>query len=94
MSPVPPGSWSRIDLAVPATVHLDAAEGLPRVVTPPGSDACRRAGSPRPRAGRMDAERASGFRYGQRAFLVPAAPRRRGRRPDRPRGRRLPGPGG
>ncbi|ASE10379.1 ribonuclease D [Kocuria rhizophila] len=59
-------------LAIPATVHLNGpAEGLPRVVdTARGLSraAEQLAAAHGPVA--VDTERASGFRYGQRAFLV------------------------
>ncbi|RLY95058.1 ribonuclease D [Kocuria tytonicola] len=59
-------------LAVPATVHLNGpAEGIPRVVdTARGLTraAEQLAAASGPVA--IDTERASGFRYGQRAFLV------------------------
>lgn len=70
-APSPDADDSPSDSPAPVVDLLDPAEGIPPVIdTPDGLERAARALAAGTGPVAVDAERASGFRYGQRAFLV------------------------
>ncbi|GGD00208.1 3'-5' exonuclease [Tersicoccus solisilvae] len=70
-TPSPAADGSPAEAPAPVVDLLDPAEGIPPVIdTPDGLDRAARALAAGTGPVAVDAERASGFRYGQRAFLV------------------------